>query len=89
MQKEQSGEEKSTGNTNYNPFGGEFYLEDQDALEGSGRGGGEVRDDLEASGSGLGPDDEDGDDGHPGIKKKKKNKNILYLFIISLLTNLM
>ncbi|KAK0171649.1 hypothetical protein PV328_005075, partial [Microctonus aethiopoides] len=69
--KEQSGEEKSTGNTNYNPFGGEFYLEDQDALEGSARGGGEVRDDLEASGSGLGPDDEDGDDGHPDYNNNR------------------
>jgi syndecan 2 len=41
-----------------------LYLDDQDALEGSGRGGSDNRDDLEASGSGLGPDDEDGDDDH-------------------------
>lgn len=39
-------------------------MDDQDALEGSGRGGSDNRDDLEASGSGLGPDDEDGDDDH-------------------------
>lgn len=64
LQKEQSGKEKTTGSTNYNSFPDDIYLDDQDALEGSGRGGGEVRDDLEASGSGLGPDDEDGDDGH-------------------------
>lgn len=41
----------------------DIYLDDQGDIEGSGRGGGEVRDDLEASGSGIGPDDEDGDDG--------------------------
>lgn len=45
----------------YSHFGGDIYLDDQDGLEGSGEGGDEVRDDLEASGSGLGPDDEDGD----------------------------
>lgn len=39
-------------------------MDDQESLEGSGRGGSEGRDDLEASGSGLGPDDEDGDDDH-------------------------
>jgi len=60
-EKEPTGKERSAGNTNYNQFPDDIYLDDQD-LEGSGRGGGEVRDDLEASGSGLGPDDEDGDD---------------------------
>lgn len=41
----------------------DLYLDDQDGLDGSGQVGGEVRDDLEASGSGFGPDDEDGDGG--------------------------
>ncbi|XP_063979033.1 syndecan isoform X1 [Diachasmimorpha longicaudata] len=59
-EEEPSGKDRSAGNTNYNLFPDDLYLDDQ-ALEGSGRGGGEVRDDLEASGSGLGPDDEDGD----------------------------
>ncbi|XP_034937493.1 syndecan [Chelonus insularis] len=63
-EKEQTGKERSIGgSTAYNSSPDDLYLDDQDALEGSGRGGGEVRDDLEASGSGLGPDDEDGDDG--------------------------
>ncbi|XP_012284643.1 syndecan [Orussus abietinus] len=62
-EKEQASKERSTGSTTYNSFPDDLYLDDQDGLEGSGRGGGEVRDDLEASGSGLGPDDEDGDDG--------------------------
>ena len=61
--KEQNPKDKSSGSTTYNSFGDDIYLDDQDGLEGSGRGGGEVRDDLEASGSGLGPDDEDGDGG--------------------------
>lgn len=47
-------------------------------MEGSGEGGGEVRDDLEASGSGLGPDDEDGD-GASG--------NYFYRFILDILTH--
>ncbi|XP_014215272.1 uncharacterized protein LOC106644337, partial [Copidosoma floridanum] len=55
--------DKLLGHTNYNSFGDDIYLDDQDSLEGSGRSGGEIRDDLEASGSGLGPDDEDGDGG--------------------------
>lgn len=62
-EKEQVSKERSSGGATYNSFPDDLYLDDQDALEGSGRGGGEVRDDLEASGSGLGPDDEDGDDG--------------------------
>ncbi|XP_001605751.1 syndecan isoform X1 [Nasonia vitripennis] len=68
--KEQSSKDKSTGGAGYNSYGDDIYLDDQD-LEGSGRGGGEVRGDLEASGSGLGPDDEDGDDefgGHNTIE---------------------
>lgn len=59
-EKEQTTSDRSAGNS---PYIDDLYLDDQEALEGSGRGGGEVRDDLEASGSGLGPDDEDGDDG--------------------------
>lgn len=49
-------------------------MDDQDALEGSGRGGSDNRDDLEASGSGLGPDDEDGDDDH-GISRNFNQSN--------------
>lgn len=64
LQKEQTTSDRSAGNS---PYIDDLYLDDQEALEGSGRGGGEVRDDLEASGSGLGPDDEDGDDGGHGI----------------------
>ncbi|XP_033231608.1 uncharacterized protein LOC117182618 [Belonocnema kinseyi] len=59
-EKEQTPADRSPGNS---PYIDDLYLDDQEALEGSGRGAGEVRDDLEASGSGLGPDDEDGDDG--------------------------
>lgn len=62
VNKEHISKDKSTGGTGYNSYGDDIYLDDQD-LEGSGRGGDEVRGDLEASGSGLGPDDEDGDDG--------------------------
>ncbi|XP_012533864.1 syndecan [Monomorium pharaonis] len=54
----------SSASSTYNTFPDDLYLDDQDALEGSGRGGNDNRDDLEASGSGLGPDDEDGDDDH-------------------------
>uniref|UniRef100_A0ABD2WDJ2 Uncharacterized protein n=1 Tax=Trichogramma kaykai TaxID=54128 RepID=A0ABD2WDJ2_9HYME len=53
---------KELENNNFNTLSDDIYLDDQDVSEGSGRGGGEVRDDLEASGSGLGPDDEDGDE---------------------------
>ncbi|KAK2584942.1 hypothetical protein KPH14_002535 [Odynerus spinipes] len=53
--------ERTSGSSNYNSFPDDLYLDDQEASEGSGRGGSEGRDDLEASGSGLGPDDEDGD----------------------------
>ncbi|XP_029155801.1 syndecan [Nylanderia fulva] len=53
-----------SASSTYNTFPDDLYLDDQDALEGSGRGGSDNRDDLEASGSGLGPDDEDGDDDH-------------------------
>jgi len=60
FQKEPS--DKQTASSTYNTFPDDLYLDDQDALEGSGRGGSDNRDDLEASGSGLGPDDEDGDD---------------------------
>lgn len=69
LQKEPSSKERSAGSATYNTYPDDLYLDDQDALEGSGRGGGEVRDDLEASGSGLGPDDEDGDDGHGKYSK--------------------
>ncbi|XP_043486080.1 syndecan-like [Polistes fuscatus] len=65
-EKEQNekGERTLGSSSNYNPFPDDLYLDDQEASEGSGRGGSEGRDDLEASGSGLGPDDEDGDDEH-------------------------
>nr|CAD7408144.1 unnamed protein product [Timema cristinae] len=44
-----------------------FIDDDGAALEGSGAGHHEVKDDLESSGSGYGPDDEDGDGGsEPG-----------------------
>ncbi|XP_014613859.1 PREDICTED: syndecan-like [Polistes canadensis] len=65
-EKEQNekGERTLGSSSNYNSFPDDLYLDDQEASEGSGRGGSEGRDDLEASGSGLGPDDEDGDDEH-------------------------
>ncbi|XP_020287483.1 syndecan [Pseudomyrmex gracilis] len=56
-------QQRTSASSTYNTFD-DLYLDDQDALEGSGRGGTDNRDDLEASGSGLGPDDEDGDDDH-------------------------
>ncbi|CAK9824358.1 Sdc [Anthophora retusa] len=63
-EKDQNEKERITGTSStYNSFPDDLYLDDQESLEGSGRGGSEGRDDLEASGSGLGPDDEDGDDG--------------------------
>lgn len=64
FQKEASDKQRTSASSTYNTFPDDLYLDDQDALEGSGRGGGDNRDDLEASGSGLGPDDEDGDDDH-------------------------
>lgn len=65
LQKEQSdSKQRTSASSTYNTFPDDLYLDDQDALEGSGRGGSDSRDDLEASGSGLGPDDEDGDDDH-------------------------
>jgi len=65
FQKEQSdSKQRTSASSTYNTFPDDLYLDDQDALEGSGRGGSDNRDDLEASGSGLGPDDEDGDDDH-------------------------
>lgn len=64
FQKEQPDKQKTSASSTYNTFPDDLYLDDQDALEGSGRGGSDNRDDLEASGSGLGPDDEDGDDDH-------------------------
>ncbi|KAG5331498.1 SDC protein, partial [Acromyrmex heyeri] len=54
--------QRTSASSTYNTFPDDLYLDDQDALEGSGRGGSDNRDDLEASGSGLGPDDEDGED---------------------------
>ncbi|XP_012252043.1 syndecan isoform X1 [Athalia rosae] len=60
---QQSSKDRTAGGASYNSYlEDDIYLEDQGDFEGSGRGGGEVRDDLEASGSGLGPDDEDGED---------------------------
>lgn len=64
FQKEQSDtKQRTSASSTYNTFPDDLYLDDQD-VEGSGRGGSDNRDDLEASGSGLGPDDEDGDDDH-------------------------
>lgn len=64
-EKEQSEKERTAGGSStYNSFPDDLYLDDQEPLEGSGRGGSEGHDDLESSGSGLGPDDEDGDDDH-------------------------
>uniref|UniRef100_A0A6M2DYE2 Syndecan n=1 Tax=Xenopsylla cheopis TaxID=163159 RepID=A0A6M2DYE2_XENCH len=40
----------------------EIYIDDESALEGSGGGRGEIRDDLESSGSGYGPLDNDDDE---------------------------
>jgi syndecan 2 len=61
-EKEPSDKQRTSASSTYNTFPDDLYLDDQEASEGSGRGGGDNRDDLEASGSGLGPDDEDGDD---------------------------
>lgn len=44
----------------------DIYIDDDGSLEGSGGGQREVKDDLESSGSGFGPDDEDGDTGSGG-----------------------
>jgi len=41
----------------------DIYIDDDGNLEGSGGGQREVKDDLESSGSGFGPDDEDADSG--------------------------
>ncbi|XP_046475806.1 syndecan isoform X1 [Neodiprion pinetum] len=72
-QQQQSSKERSAGSVSYNSYlDDDIYLEDQGEFEGSGRGGGEVRDDLEASGSGLGPDDEDGEDGRSFIPPRKE-----------------
>ena len=76
LQKEQNPADRSAG---ISPYIDDIYLDDQEALEGSGRGGGEVRDDLEASGSGLGPDDEDGDDGGHG----DDFNTFIYLFLLN------
>lgn len=44
----------------------DIYIDDDGSLEGSGGGHREVKDDLESSGSGFGPDDEDADSGSGG-----------------------
>lgn len=50
----------------------DIYIDDINTeVEGSGNGAREVKDDLEASGSGFGPDDEDGD-GSPGDNQVNK-----------------
>lgn len=41
----------------------DIYIDDDGNLEGSGGGQREVKDDLESSGSGFGPDDEDAESG--------------------------
>lgn len=63
MQKDQNEKERTAGGSSTYNTSDDIYLDDQEFLEGSGRGGSEGRD-TEASGSGLGPDDEDGDDDH-------------------------
>ena len=71
-EKDQNEKERTSGGSSaYNSFPDDLYLDDQDPLEGSGRGGSEGRDDLEASGSGLGPDDEDGDEDHDFSKNNR------------------
>lgn len=45
----------------------DIYIDDDGNLEGSGGGQREVKDDLESSGSGFGPDDEDGYSGSGGV----------------------
>lgn len=72
LQKDQNEKERTAGGSSTYNTSDDIYLDDQEFLEGSGRGGSEGRD-TEASGSGLGPDDEDGDDDH--------GKYIFYLFI--------
>lgn len=44
----------------------DIYIDDDGNLEGSGGGQREVKDDLESSGSGFGPDDEDAESGSGG-----------------------
>lgn len=75
---------RTAGSSAYSSFPDDLYLDDQDPLEGSGRGGSEGRDDLEASGSGLGPDDEDGDDEDHGktFRFIDSLRNILLSIII-------
>uniref|UniRef100_A0A0A9XWX6 Syndecan n=1 Tax=Lygus hesperus TaxID=30085 RepID=A0A0A9XWX6_LYGHE len=58
----------STTKANWS-LGNEIYI-DEEALEGSGNQ--EVKYDLESSGSGFGPDDEDGDGDIPSFPKEKK-----------------
>ncbi|XP_003401491.1 syndecan [Bombus affinis] len=62
-EKDQNEKERTAGGSSTYNTSDDIYLDDQEFLEGSGRGGSEGRD-TEASGSGLGPDDEDGDDDH-------------------------
>nr|CAD7572725.1 unnamed protein product [Timema californicum] len=54
-----------------------FIDDDGAALEGSGAGHHEVKDDLESSGSGYGPDDEDGDGGSDIVHSQPKHENTL------------
>ncbi|XP_017753870.1 PREDICTED: syndecan [Eufriesea mexicana] len=64
-EKEQNEKERTAGGSStYNTDPDDLYLDEQESLEGSGRGGSGGRNDLEASGSGLGPDDEDSVDDH-------------------------
>ncbi|XP_066595935.1 syndecan [Prorops nasuta] len=61
-EKGQTEKDRTYASTTFNTYPDDLYLDDQDT--GSGRGSPDSRDDLEASGSGLGPDDEDGEDDH-------------------------
>ncbi|XP_076294969.1 syndecan isoform X2 [Lasioglossum baleicum] len=76
-EKDQTEKERTPGaSATYNSFPDDLYLDDQEPLEGSGRGGSEGHDDLESSGSGLGPDDEDGDDDNdPRVPDFNNNNN--------------
>lgn len=60
----------STTKANWS-LGNEIYI-DEEALEGSGNQ--EVKYDLESSGSGFGPDDEDGDGDIPNFPNKDKKE---------------
>lgn len=65
-------EETNSQNSVWQKAKDDIYIDD-DALEGSGRD--EVRNDLEASGSGYGPDDEDAEGGSGAVSIINSNNN--------------